>query len=80
MPVIFTPGEYPDDEPSRRAFIGANQEAVGEPPARQRRAGALRYLENRSIPEIAERLDVREVTVDSLLRHGVNGLCRRFRI
>lgn len=51
--------------------------AIGLLPYRQRLVLVWRYYDGRSFAEIAEELQVKEATVRSLLRHGVNALRKR---
>jgi len=63
----------------KQEFLNAISDSVEQLPARQRQVLNLRYFELRPLEEIANLLDLRETTVQSLLRHGVNSLRRQMR-
>jgi RNA polymerase sigma factor (sigma-70 family) len=67
------------DEAVRQEFMATVAESLQHLPQRQRQVVTMRYYESRSLEEISEMLDIREATVRTLLRHGVNNLRRHFK-
>ncbi|MBW3622623.1 MAG: RNA polymerase sigma factor [Armatimonadetes bacterium] len=63
----------------RQEFMQTVADSLEHLPLRQRQVVTMRYYESRSLEEISELLDIREATVRTLLRHGVNNLRRYFK-
>ena len=79
---VIAPTETPDardNEALRQEFMKTVAESLEHLPLRQRQVLTMRYYESRSLDEISELLDIREATVRTLLRHGVNNLRRHFK-
>lgn len=66
-------------EAVRDEFMKTVADSLEHLPLRQRQVVTMRYYESRSLEEISELLDIREMTVRTLLRHGVNNLRRHFK-
>ena len=78
IPSAETPNAQ-DNEALRQEFRKTVAESLEHLPLRQRQILTMRYYESRSLEEISELLDIREATVRTLLRHGVNNLRRHFK-
>jgi RNA polymerase sigma factor (sigma-70 family) len=84
LEVEFALGEPAGEDPSTEWLGSLAQEAVlaqlplliARLPQRQQQVVIGRYYENCSFAELAERLQVQQATVRSLLRHGLNNLRR----
>ena len=82
-PASLTPAddvsEARANEAVRHEFMKTVADSLEHLPLRQRQVITMRYYESRSLEEISELLDIREATVRTLLRHGVNNLRRHFK-